>query len=598
MTDTVLYEKPQSKTSGPRVWSIPPALPADIDRALSKYSPILRQVLYNRGVTNDVQAAAFLRGDYNLPTDPFLLTGMRKAVDRIRQAVEKGEKIAVYGDYDVDGVTASTLMFQLLTALHADVEVYIPNRFDEGYGINSSALEELKGRDITLVVSVDCGIRSVKEALVAKELGIDLIVTDHHLPGHELPEAYSVINPKQPGDLYPDKGLAGVGVAFKLFTAILSEWPDPKPIDEEDVVDLVGLGTVADVVPLKGENRSLVRKGLRQMRLPRRPGLVALINVAGLNTGRISALDIGFKLGPRLNAAGRLESALASFELLSTKDTQRAGLLAQQLDDQNKDRQKLTRDMYKTGETFVSALAELPPIIFVADEGFNPGVVGLVAARLVEGFYRPAIVGHRSDGIIKASCRSIKGFDISAALDSCADLLEKYGGHAAAAGLTLRADQEQAFVERVSAYAMQTLTDEMLIRTSIADAEIPLSGLNMDLVKMLDLVEPTGMENPGPRFVVRGALVLSHRTVGKDAAHLKLSLGDGRCMVDGIGFGLGHLNQELPAIVDVLFSPSLNEYNGNITVQMMIDDIIPSVPVAPAAGNGKRSIRVESEEDF
>ena len=201
MTDTVLYEKPQSKTSGPRVWSIPPALPADIDRALSKYSPILRQVLYNRGVTNDVQAATFLRGDYNLPTDPFLLTGMRKAVDRIRQAVEKGEKIAVYGDYDVDGVTASTLMFQLLTALHADVEVYIPNRFDEGYGINSSALEELKGRDITLVVSVDCGIRSVKEALVAKELGIDLIVTDHHLPGHELPEAYSVINPKQPGDL-------------------------------------------------------------------------------------------------------------------------------------------------------------------------------------------------------------------------------------------------------------------------------------------------------------------------------------------------------------------------------------------------------------
>ena len=248
-----------------------------------------------------------------------------------------------------------------------------------------------------------------------------------------------------------------------MVSAILSEWPDPNPIDEEDVVDLVGLGTVADVVPLKGKNRSPVRKGLRQMRQPRRPGLVALINVPDLNTGRISALDIGFKLGPHL---------------------------------------------------------------------------------------------------------------------------------------TLRADQEQAFVERVSAYAMQTLTDEMLIRTSIADAEIPLSGLNMDLVKMLDLVEPTGMENPGPRFVVRGALVLSHRTVGKDAAHLKLSLGDGRCKVDGIGFGLGHLNQELPAIVDVLFSPSLNEYNGNITVQMMIDDIIPSVPVAPAAGNGKRSIRVESEEDF
>lgn len=592
-TDTVLLTKTLAATPAQRVWKVPQTIPVVIDKALVKYPPVLRQVLYNRGVTTDAQASAYLRGDYSQPDDPFLLTGMRIAVDRIRQAVACGEKIAIYGDYDVDGVTASTLMNQLLLSLGADVQVYIPNRFDEGYGINSAALVELKEKGVSLVVSVDCGIRSITEALTAKEIGIDLIVTDHHLPGDELPNAFAVINPKQPGDHYPEKGLAGVGVAFKLFCAILSECPDLKPIGEEDVLDLVGLGTVADVVPLTGENRTLVRKGLRQIRQPRRLGLISLIAASGIeHLARITALDIGFKLGPRLNAAGRLESALDSFELLSTKDPRRAEALAKQLQAQNQSRQALTREMFKTSETFVRALSELPPVIFVVSENFNPGVVGLVAARLVECFNRPAIVGHRSDGVIKASCRSIKGFDISAALSSCADLLEKYGGHTAAAGLTLCGDLEQEFLSRITQYAEQNLTDEMLVRTSIADAEITLSSANMELVKMLDLVEPTGMDNPQPRFIIRNTRVLSHKTVGKEADHLKLFLGDGVSSVDAIGFGLGHMNANMPDFVDVLGTLNLNEYNGSVTAQLMLDDVIPSAPKAAKSG------MIQDENDF
>jgi single-stranded-DNA-specific exonuclease len=553
-------------------WQVAAPLNPDADAALNRFHPITRQVLFNRGLSDAAVADRFLRATPPDVTDPFLLTGMETAATRIFYALQNRQPIAVYGDYDADGVTATALMVQTLTALGANVIAYIPNRFDEGYGLNNEALSQLHRDGIQLVVSVDCGIRSAPEAAHAKAIGLDLIITDHHTPGDEIPEALAVINPKLPGDPYPDKDLAGVGTAYKLASALISRHPCPN-FSLEEVHDLVALGTVADLVPLIGENRSLVRAGLRRMRAPQRQGLLSLMGVAGITAGRVTAMDIGFGLGPRLNAAGRLDSAISAYELLTTRDVFRAGQIAQFLDNQNRERQKLTRDMQSLAETLAVPDGETPFLLFASHTDFNAGVVGLAAARLTEQYYRPSIVAHQDADHTRGSCRSIAEFHITAALDQCRDLLLRHGGHAAAAGFTVSNENLPALVTRLQQIAADELAHQDLRPMLYADAEVQLSDLNMELLKELDLLQPTGYGNPDPLFVARGVKVVNSRPVGRDASHLKLSLSDGKKVMDAIAFKFGDWHKNMPPRVDVAFTFERNEYQGYINLQLNVRDL-------------------------
>jgi single-stranded-DNA-specific exonuclease len=560
-------------------WLIAPPLTPQADSNLRNYPPILRQILFNRGYASEAQAAAFLKADTDFDTHPFQMTDMQVSVERIRHAIARHEPIAIYGDYDVDGVTATALLVQTLRALGADVRPYIPNRFDEGYGLNPEALDSLKEDGIKLVISVDCGIRSPDEAAHARTLGLDLIITDHHHPAEDLPPAFAILNPKRPGDTYPDKDLAGVGVAYKLAEALLLDGK-PRTAERlpflEGLLDLVALGTVADLAPLTGENRALVRRGLEQMRSTQRQGLFSLANVAGLYLSRVDATDIGFVLGPRLNAAGRLDSALAAYELLTTTDVQRAGVLAQSLDRQNRERQALTQQIQEQAEALARAGDPNALLLFAVHPEFNPGVVGLAASRLVEVYYRPAIVGQAGEETVRCSCRSIPELHITDALDECADLLVRHGGHAAAAGFTVRAENLERLKARLLEIARRELGDRDLRPTLNADLEVPLSAMHPDLLYHLTRLQPTGYGNPEPVFVSRDVQVKSARQVGADGKHLKMTVSDGRITFDAIGFRLGHLYEGLPSRVDLMYTFETNEYNGRVTLQLNLRDLKPT----------------------
>ena len=569
-------------TPNSKRWVIPPLITPEADSELSKFPPILRQILFNRGCPTDADARAYLNAKPNINYDPLQMAGMREAVERIQFAIRNNEAIAIYGDYDVDGVTATALLVEALKYLNANVRGYIPNRFEEGYGLNNNALDELYADGVKLVITVDCGIRSPNEALHAKTIGLDLIISDHHHPdGENLPPALSVINPKQHGDVYPDKDLAGVGIAYKIAEALVSFQPFDSaqaklsafPLDS--LLDLVALGTVADLAPLVGENRVLVRKGLRQMRETKRQGLFSLAAVSELALAKVNAGHIGFMLGPRLNAAGRLKEALAAFELLTTTDVFKAGELAQQLDLQNRERQRITRDMQKKAEEIAMSDDPEAYLLFAADENFNSGVVGLAASRLTDSFYRPAIVAAKGEEETRGSCRSIPEFHITDALDKCADLLVRHGGHAAAAGFTVKNENLPALVERLKAIAKEKLSHEDLRPTVTADAEVSLVDVRPDLYeKCLRFLEPTGYGNREASFVARGVKVKSSRTVGADAKHLKLSLEDeNKFSHDAIGFKLGHWHNHLPPRVDILFTYETNEYNGRMSYQLNLKDI-------------------------
>lgn len=556
-------------------WLVSPAITPQADENLAAFPPILRQLLFNRGYATDAEARAFLKAepDSDSDTDPFRLTGMRACIDRLRFALDHREPIAIYGDYDVDGVTATALLAQTLKALDADVRGYIPNRFDEGYGLNNEALDNLKADGVKLVITVDCGIRSPNEALHARNIGLDLVISDHHHPAQgDLPPAFAVINPKQNGDAYSDKNLAGVGIAYKIAEALVGI----GDVSLIDLLDLVALGTVADLAPLVGENRFLVRRGLKQIRETKRQGLFSLANVAEMVIGKTTASQIGFILGPRLNAAGRLESALAAFELLTTSDFMRAGQLAQQLDIQNRQRQALTRVTQEKAELLAIANEPDPLLLFAVDEEFNPGVVGLAAARLMETHYRPAVVAAKGLEETRGSCRSIPEFHITDALDQCTDLLVRHGGHAAAAGFTVRNEKLPELVSRLRSIAEAQLGGHELRPTMAADMEVSLAQLNFDLLKHLAYFEPTGYGNPDAVFVSRDVKVKSSRTVGAEGRHLKLTFEDERGLaIDSIGFRMGHLQATLPQRVDIIYSFESNEYNGRTTLQLNLKDVKP-----------------------
>lgn len=551
-------------------WVIAEKITPEADQALTAYPSVMRQLLFNRGVTEAVQAIRYLEGR-DVGADPFLLTDMAAAVDRLIWALDHREKIAVFGDFDVDGVTSTVMMVEALQAFGGLAEPYIPDRLEEGYGLNNEALTNLRESGVQVVLSVDCGIRSVIEARHALDLGLDLIITDHHHIGEQLPPGYAVIDPKREGDAYPDKNLAGVGVAYKLVQALASRRPG-SGIAAEDWLDLVALGTVADMVPLTGENRQLVRKGLHRLRLGKRQGILSLANAARVNLSLLSTGDVGYMLAPRLNAAGRLESALAAYSLLYSKDVAEAGLLAQKLDDQNTSRQKQTRDTQVEAERQLLEVEE-EYILFALGQDFNPGIVGLVAARLVELFHRPAVVGARVDGVIRASCRSIPGFHITRALDECAALLVRHGGHESAAGFTVHEEHLEELRERLAKIAWRDLAGSDLRPLVRIDQEIPLKDLHPTLLDWMEMLQPTGQNNPDATFCSRNLQVTHAKTVGADKTHLKFSVTDGKIYYDAIAFRFGHMAGKMPERVDLAYQFEKNIFNGRESLQLKVIDI-------------------------
>ena len=559
-------------------WLVSATVTPHANEALAAFSPIMRQVLFNRGYATDEKARSYLRAEANFDPSPSQMTGIPATVERVRYALVHNEPIAIYGDYDVDGVTATALLVQALRALGGNVRGYIPNRFDEGYGLNNEALSILHAEGIKLVISVDCGIRSPNEAAYAMAIGLDLIISDHHQPADgDLPQALAVVNPKQVGDVYPDKDLAGVGVAYKIVQALLdSIGTAANGFQVYDLLDLVALGTVADLAPLVGENRILVRKGLQKLRETKRQGVSSLAAVSDLPLSRITAMSIGFVLGPRLNAAGRLESAQAALDLMTTTDVKNAGDLAQKLNVQNRQRQEITRKIQAEAEEIALADDPVADLLFAVHPDFNAGVVGLAAARLVETYFRPAVVGQISAETTRCSCRSIPEFHITEALDQCKDLLIRHGGHAAAAGFTVRNENLQELKTRLKSLAKEQLRGRDLRQTLTADSEVILSELKPELLNQLEYLQPTGYGNPDALFVSRNVRVTNSRTVGAESKHLKLVVTDGRVTFDAIGFRLGHLKPDLPLQVDVLYSFESNEFNGRTSLQLNLKDVRPA----------------------
>jgi single-stranded-DNA-specific exonuclease len=568
-------------------WIVHPAAPAGHFARLSHVAPLIVQLLWNRGIDDPARVEAFLKGETRLD-DPFRIKGMNEAVTRIRRAIRLGERIAVYGDFDADGVTATALLVQTLSALGAFVRPYIPHRVDEGYGLNNNALAELARDGHQLVITVDCGIRSVDEVAFANRLGLDVIVTDHHSIGPELPPALAAINPKRPDCPYPFKGLAGVGLAFKLAQALLrSNGQTPiRPglavdLAEEELLDLVALGTVADLAPLLDENRTLVQRGLAQLNRTQRPGLQAMMGVAGAAPGQVTATTIGFALGPRLNAAGRLDSAMLSYELLLTDDVFKASQLAGQLNALNARRQQVTAEAFEQAQAQIEANGSDDFLHVAASEHFLAGIVGLVAGRLVEQYYRPAIVMELGQQQSRGSARSIGEFDITAALDRCAadGLLVRHGGHAAAAGLTVENRKLPALTARLRAIAAEELAEKDLRPPLLIDQEIALGDMDYAVLGLLQEMEPTGYANPQPRLLSRKLLVRDARKVGADGAHLKLAVSDpgagsrsGQSW-DAIAFRQGHWYGNLPRSVDLVYSLEENVWNGNRRLQLVVEDL-------------------------
>jgi len=564
-------------TIKPKRWQVAPPPPPGHTAGFPGLSPLIVQLLYHRGLDTPSKVQTFLKGDW--PEDnPFRLKGMNEAVTRLRQAIRQREPIAVYGDFDADGVTATALLVETLSALGAQTEPYIPHRV-EGYGLNKDALHQLAQKGIKIVVTVDCGIRATDEIAYGCGLGLDIIVTDHHSPAEELPPATAAINPKQVDCHYPFKKLAGVGLAFKLAQALLRanrQTPVARgkvDLDEEDLLDLVALGTVADLAPLLEENRALVRRGLEKLNQPQRLGLQALISQAGVRPGQITATTIGYVLGPRLNAAGRLDTAMASYNLLTSSSPAGARSLALELEEANSERQRLTVDTLERAREQVLAIGEEERLFFVAAKDYLPGIVGLVAQRLTDEFYRPSVVVELGLERSRGSARSIPEFNITAALDQCSDLLVKYGGHSAAAGFTVTNAKLEPLQERLRQIAMHQLEGVELLPTLSIDAEVDLSEMNWATHALLEQLEPFGYANPTPVFLSREVIVRDARVVGE--RHLKMTLSDGRAVWDAIAFRQGGWAGKLSHRIDVVYTLEVNEWNEEKRLQLNVKDLRP-----------------------
>ncbi|MGE5591312.1 MAG: single-stranded-DNA-specific exonuclease RecJ [Bacillota bacterium] len=569
--------RPGLSVSGRR-WLMAPTDPArgrELASALG-VSPAVGMILAARGISAADEARAFLFGGRETLRDPLLLPGLEAAVRHLRAALDEERKIWVYGDYDVDGVAATALLCRVLEKLGARVEAYIPSRFDEGYGLNKAALEEAAAAGVHTVVTVDCGVTALEEAAHARELGLQLVITDHHEPKERIPAAEAVVDAKLAGSAYPFAGLSGTGVAFKLALALAG--PERADLVWEEA-DLVALATVADMVPLVDENRVLVREGLARMNASEaRLGLTALARVAGIKPGQISESHLAFALGPRINALGRLGSAREALQLLLTGSPDEAETLAQHLDAENRRRQAVEAEVLKQAvEQATEQRDRGDRVLVLAAEGWHVGILGLVASRIMDRFRRPTVMLSLEGGEARGSGRSLPAFHLFHALERCEDLLTRFGGHGQAAGLALSADRLPDLKRRLEEMARQELTEDDLLPVLRLDGEVAPQDVTEDLARQLALLAPFGLGNPQPLLALRDVKVAEARRVGRDGSHLKLRFLAGRRPLDGIAFGLAEPAEAggvaVGHPVDLAALPELNEWNGRVRVQLMVRDL-------------------------
>lgn len=537
-------------------------------------SEVLATLLVNRGVTDPETAYKFLNPNIKDLHDPFLMADMRAAVDRILRAVEQKEKILIYGDYDVDGTTSTVILKKALTLIGAEVSYYIPERLKDGYGLREDAMERAKQDGYRLVISVDTGIRACQVVEHARSLGLDIIITDHHLPEEGLPRANAVLNPKRADCRYPNKNLAGCGVAFKLAQALLNETGHGLLV--ESFIKIAAIGTIADIVPLTGENRIIAKYGLAGLRKPNNHGLRALLEVAGLTDKAVSCVDVGFRLGPRINAVGRMAGASAAVDLFDAPDLESAMRLALQMNEQNTARQQAEADIL----TQVLDEIERDPshaqshVAVIAGQGWHRGVIGIVASKVVERLHRPTIIISIEDGVGHGSGRSIPAFHLLDGLTSCAELFERFGGHSHAAGLAIRADHVAELRRRLNEHARAVLKDEDLIPIIDIDCPLPLKLAAHDTLEEICRLEPFGPGNPQPVFETRGAVVVSAPRVLKEK-HLKLRVMQSGRWMDCLWWGAAERAGDVFAgdRVSLAFTLSENTYNNNTQVQLTLKDM-------------------------
>ncbi|ALA60001.1 single-stranded-DNA-specific exonuclease RecJ [Nitrospira moscoviensis] len=559
-----------------KLWVFRPIDPVQrgaLAQALS-ISSATASLLLGRGVTTIDEATAWLS-----PVrahDPFLIPDMDRAVDRLRQAMQKGERVCFYGDYDVDGMSATGIYLSFFRGLGAEVQAYVPHRLREGYGLNEGAIRTLAADGVSLLVTSDCGTTSHREIALANELGMDVLVTDHHQSDEYMPPALAVMNPHRRDARYPFRGLCSGGLAYKVAQAYEIKYGrGGVPLDS--LMDLVALATVADVVPLQDENRLFVREGLALLSRGARCGIRALKQVAGI-TRECTAETIAFKLGPRLNAAGRLDEAIKGVQLLTTESEAEAKRLAEDLEQLNRARQEMEAGIMQEAVAQVESRA-LPSGIVLSSRGWHLGVVGIVAARIMERYHRPAIViAVSEDGIGKGSARTVPGFDLYRALTACRDLLLAFGGHPSAAGVTIQGSRIPEFAERFAAVAETWARETHSVPTLHVDSEVTLDEITLQLIQEIGTLHPFGAGNPEPTFAVRRLDILNARVVGEK--HLKMTVRQGRSLpFDSIGFGMRSLEDRglsVKSPVDVAFTPELNHWNGYDRIQLRIRDVRPA----------------------
>ncbi len=545
--------------------------------------PLGARLLVNRGITTIDQARVYLKPSLNALHDPFSMHGMSEAVERLTRALLSQESIAIYGDYDVDGITATSVLTWFFRDIGVPVPYYLPHRMREGYGLNPNAVRHLVAQGTRVLVTVDCGITGHEEIRLAKTLGMDVIVTDHHQVPPVIPQAAAILNPNQPGCAYPTKELAGVGIAFKLVTALRSRlrqepyWRDKAP-NLRRHLDLVALGTIADIAPLADENRILVSHGLRELSRSEKAGVRALKEVAGIE-GEIGPRHVGFMLAPRLNAAGRLTAAQAGVELLVSDDAGRAGELARYLDGVNRERQAVQAQIYQEAKAAIQADGGMDDrwAIVLASEHWHPGVVGIVASKLVEEYGRPTILIGLSGEVGKGSGRSIAAFHLYRALVACQEHLAGFGGHEHAAGIQIRREQVAAFRDALNRVASQQLTAPDCGPILAADAEVRLAEIDDGFLDFCEQLEPLGAGNPPPLLLARGVEVLGAPTlVGKEQQHLRLTLRQGGESLRAIGFGMAdRLGQVKGGPFDIAFTPQRRFWNDRPERQALLRDLKP-----------------------
>lgn len=541
----------------------------ELSAALSVH-PVIARVLINRGIDSVAAAQHFLNAELSDLGDPFLFKDMHKAVRRVNEAKLKGEKVLVFGDYDVDGVTSSALMHDLFKKIGIKIINHIPHRFHDGYGLNQDIVEDALKEKVTLLITVDCGISAMREVDVLNANGIDVIILDHHEPSEELPKAYAIINPKQKDCPYPFKDFASVGLVAKFAQALLGKIP-------EDDLDLVAMGTIADIVPLVGENRIFVKHGLPKAMTTKNVGLSALIETAKIKDKALKPYHVGFVLGPRINAAGRMDSAHAALDLFLCEDRAEALRLAKTLDQFNQQRQKMQKDVVDQAVEIIEQSVNFnkEKVIVLSKEGWHKGVLGIVASKITEKYYRPAIIISLNEaGIGTASARSIDGFHLHEALTSCASCLENFGGHEGAAGLTIKQKNIDPFKILINEFARELLEVEKLTPIVEIESEIDLKDATLKLAEIINNLEPFGEANPQPIFCSRNLLLKGYpQLLGKDT--LKFWVTDGQVTVSAVGFGMAKYRDlvVLGQPIDLAYHVSIDDWNKAPTAQLMLKDI-------------------------